>query len=364
MKTEIVLEYDPPKSARVKQVSGMFDLPLDQKLSTTWEHNLPIEEQDWQIGLVVGASGAGKSVMAREFWGDRVFESFDWTDRPIIEQYPKDVSIHDITALLTGVGLGTVPAWLRPYSTLSNGERFRADMARAIAETGDDETIVIDEFTSVVDRQVARIASNSVQKAIRRSKRKLVAVTCHYDVIDWLQPEWVYDVTHQAFTWRSVQPRPRLRYQIFEADKTIWPVFARHHYMSPELHTAAKCFVATVDDELCGFVSYFHFPHPKVKDIKFGHRVVVLPDYQGLGIASRLAHWLGQHVSEQGYRFRSATAHPAMIGIYTRSPRFREIGRQKKLSSGKRSMMTKSNLQARRLLVRSFEYQPPKKETP
>lgn len=359
MKVQIDLAYDPPKTARSQQLSGMFDLSLDEKLSTSWTHTLPIEDKDWQIGLIVGASGAGKSILARKVWGDRVIERFDWSDTAIVEQFPKSMGIHDISGALNSVGLGTVPAWLRPYSTLSNGERFRADMARAIAETGDDELVVIDEFTSVVDRQVARIASNSVQKAIRRSKRKLVAVTCHYDIIDWLQPEWVYDVTDSTFTWRSVQPRPKLRFQIYQAEKSIWPVFARHHYMSPNLHTAAKCFVATVDGDLCGFCSYFHFPHPKVKDIKFGHREVVLPDYQGLGIASRLVNWMAQHVSDQGFRFRSAAAHPGMIAMYSRSPRWREIPPAKGIATGPNAIMKKTNLSSRRFRIRSFEYQPP-----
>jgi GNAT superfamily N-acetyltransferase len=365
MKTEITLDYDPVKTARVKQVSGMFDLPLTEKLSTTWQHNLPIEDKPWQIGLVVGASGAGKSVLARQAWPDSLRETFDWSNGAIIDNFPKDVGIHDITAILTGVGLGTVPAWLRPYTTLSNGERFRADMARAIAETGDDDLVVIDEFTSVVDRQVARIASNSVQKAIRRSKRKLIAVTCHYDIIDWLQPEWVYDVSAQQFTWRSVQPRPTMRFQIYQADRSIWSVFARHHYMSPQLNTSAKCFVATLDGDLCAFSSYIHFPHPKVKDIKIGHRLVVLPDYQGLGVASRVGDWLGEYLADLGYRYRSVDSHPAMIAMRMRSPRWREVGaRAKHVAMGPNSSaaMQKHGMSSRRLAIRSFEFQPKRRD--
>ncbi|MEV1247900.1 hypothetical protein [Nonomuraea sp. NPDC049750] len=69
------------------------------------------------------------------------------------------MSIKDIVALLGAVGLSSPPAWLRPYRTLSNGEAFRASIARALAESGD--LVVIDEFTSVVDRQVAKVAGMS-----------------------------------------------------------------------------------------------------------------------------------------------------------------------------------------------------------
>jgi len=363
VRVDIDLTLDPPRSVRAQQVSGMFDVPLTDKLAASWSHNLPIEERPWQVGLVVGASGAGKSVLARELWGDRVVDGFEWTDKPIIDQFPRDMSIRDITALLTSVGFGTVPAWLRPYSTLSNGERFRTDMARAVAES-DGSLVVVDEFSSVVDRQVARVASHCVQKMIRRSNRQFVAVTCHYDVIDWLQPDWVYDVTRLEFSWRSVRPRPAMRLTVHEASTSVWKVFARHHYLSSEIAKSAKCFVACVDGELCAFTSYLHFPHAKTRNIKMGHRLVVLPDYQGLGIASRLEDWLGQWLADQGYRYRNVVAHPAMIALYSRSPRWRETHSRSKSvrTTSKSRSLKRQALSSRRLVVRSFEYQPPAKE--
>jgi ABC-type ATPase with predicted acetyltransferase domain len=47
---------------------------------------------------------------------------------------------------------------------------------------------VVDEFTSVVDRQVAQIGSHAVPKLVRREERKPMVATCHYDVLDSLQP--------------------------------------------------------------------------------------------------------------------------------------------------------------------------------
>jgi hypothetical protein len=123
MEVKIDLTYDPPKTARSQQLSGMFDLSLDEKLRNSWTHNLPIEDKDWQIGLIVGASGAGKSILAREVWGDRVIERFDWSEKAIVEQFPKSMSIHDISgALRPGCGRtrryptanGSVPIWRGP----------------------------------------------------------------------------------------------------------------------------------------------------------------------------------------------------------------------------------------------------------
>src|SRR5690606_4584679 len=131
------------------------------------------------------------------------------------DAFPAAMSASQVTELLNRVGLSSVPTWQRPYHVLSNGERFRADMARLIA--ADDPIVVVDEFTSLVDRTVAKATSHAVQKAIRsRSGRQMVAVTCHYDIIDWLQPDWVVDMATHTFSWRSVQPRPRLRLDIYQ----------------------------------------------------------------------------------------------------------------------------------------------------
>lgn len=345
------------------QVAGMFDVPLEQKNTLTWEHNLPLDEKEWSVGLIVGPSGAGKSVLARELWPEHLKETFDWDNKKtLLDNFSEELSTSEITAALNAVGLGTVPGWLRPYSTLSNGERFRADMARAITET--DELAVIDEFTSVVDRQVAKVVSHCVQKTVRRTSRKFVAVTCHYDIEDWLQPDWVYNVAEQKFTWRSVQPRPSINLNIYQASTKHWAAFAKHHYLSASILSSAKCFMATLDDGTpVAFTSYRHFPHPKTKNIKMLHRTVVLPDFQGLGIGQILHNWVGQRLAEKKYRLRNVTSHPALIAANARSPRWRSVGAaSKKVNTTSKGSMAKAQLSARRLAVRSFEYVPVKEK--
>lgn len=356
MKTDITLTSSLERTARTMQISGMFDYELGDSQTLSWHHDLPIESRDWNVGLIVGPSGAGKSVLAHKLWGDLVRDAHDWDDRAIVENFPAGVGISEITSTLTAVGFGTVPAWLRSYSTLSNGERFRADMARSIIDAT--EPIVIDEFTSVVDRQVAKIASHAVQKTVRRADKKFVAVTCHYDIEEWLQPDWVYDVASQEFRWGSVQPRPQLDLRIYPATSAFWGMFARHHYLSADLHPAAQCFVAFIGDQPVAFTSYLHFPHAKVRDIKMGHRLVVLPDYQGLGIASRLEDWLGEYLHERGFRYRNVVAHPAMIRLYSKSPRWRNTGKVKRVATSAKSINKEANLSSRRLAVQSFEYAP------
>lgn len=364
---------------RVLQVAAIFDVPPAQTSVVSIEADLPLHERPWHVGLIVGPSGAGKSSTARALFGDALCDGFDWShDRAIVDDFPADLAIRDITGLFTSVGFGSAPAWLRPFRVLSTGEQFRATLARALAETYTTRDLVVfDEFTSVIDRQVAQVASHALQKTIRRMDRQFVAVSCHYDIIDWLQPDWVFQPHTGAFVWRSLQRHPPLPLAIHQVDRAAWRLFAPHHYLSSELHTGAKCFGAFLDNGDCvAFTSYIHFMHPRTDNIKMGHRLVVLPDYQGLGIAGRLDDWLGQYLYDRGLRYRNTVAHPAMIAYYSRSPRWRETDSdnsahkrsRKGLHTGPQvnssgvtrlTKLVKNNLNPRKLNTRGFEYTPP-----
>jgi ABC-type ATPase with predicted acetyltransferase domain len=197
---DIVVETPISGSVRAAQVSSMFDVPPQKTARLEWHGQLPIEEQPWNVGLIVGPSGSGKSTILRDVF--RQTSEFEWSAVSVIDDFDKKHSVEDIARICQAVGFNTIPAWLRPYGVLSNGEKFRVDLARRLLEHG--EMIVCDEFTSVVDRQVAKIGSHAVQKFVRRSKRQFVAASCHYDLEEWLQPDWVLEPATMVFRWRSV----------------------------------------------------------------------------------------------------------------------------------------------------------------
>jgi energy-coupling factor transporter ATP-binding protein EcfA2 len=359
-KIEITSSCPVRKTPRVAQMSALFDVPVEARAVNRWTLDIDLDARPWSVGLVVGPSGSGKSTLARELWPAEWAAKHEWDpEASILDAFPAGMGIKEVAGHLTGVGLSSPPAWLRPHHTLSGGEAFRADMARSLAEAKG-SLVCVDEFTSVVDRQVAKVASHAVQKAVRRQSGQLVAVTCHYDVIDWLQPDWVVDMVDSSFAWRSVQPHPRLDLEVFAIDRAAWRAFARHHYLSSALATGAQCYGGFIGGQCVAFTSYIHFPHPHTRNIKAGHRLVVLPDYQGLGIAGRLDDWLGQHLYEQGFRYHNTIAHPSMINYYSRSPRWREIGGRRSLSttSTDKTMRARA-LDPRFLGTRSFEYTPP-----
>ncbi len=129
--------------------------------------------------------------MVKHLFGNKLYDGWN-SDRPIIDDIAPNKNLNKVTGALSSVGLGDVPAWLRPFKVLSNGEQYRAGLARLM--TTDTEKVVIDEFTSVVDRQIAKIGASTFAKTWRKTKgRQIVLLSCHYDIIEWLQPDWIYD---------------------------------------------------------------------------------------------------------------------------------------------------------------------------
>lgn len=93
---------------------------------------------DWNIGVVAGPSGSGKTSIGKTIFGDNKIANLseEWhTDRPIVDDIAPSRDFNIVTGMLASVGLGDVPAWLRPFHVLSNGEQFRAGLARLICES-------------------------------------------------------------------------------------------------------------------------------------------------------------------------------------------------------------------------------------
>ena len=305
----IVRETDVVRTGRVKQLEGMFDVPPTQRAKNTWAVDLDIGD-DWNVGLIVGPSGSGKTTVARELFADHIIEGFEWPhDKSIVDAFPKGMSIKEITSLLSRVGFSSPPSWVRPFRTLSNGEQFRVTIARALAENPD--LCVIDEFTSVVDRTVAQIGSAAIQKAVRKRGQKFIAVSCHYDIVEWLEPDWVYE-PHTNHLARDCLQRPSIEITVRRVDKTAWRLFKHHHYLDTTLHRAAKCFCAFIDDKPAAFTGVIHFPHPKRSGWK-EHRTVCLPDFQGVGVGNALSNYVASLFRATGKPYFSTTGAPGMI---------------------------------------------------
>ena len=204
---------------------------------------------------------------------------------------------------------------------LSNGEKFRADLARLVAEAP--PRVVVDEFTSVVDRQIARIGALAFQKAWRRTGGKAILLSCHYDIMDWTEPDWVFDTATCGYTGGRRRRRPSIELEIRRHGWEEWPRYEPHHYLKVPPMVAAQCYSATVGGARVAHVAVS--PKLEVGGLR-ACRLVVMPEWQGAGIGLRFLNEVCRFELEEG-RFAGRadrvffhTSHPGLAAALRRDP--------------------------------------------
>ncbi len=365
-------------SFRVQQVAGMFDVSLAEKCSERFSVELPTPEEHWDVGLIVGPSGSGKSTIAREFFSEELYGESEWpTDKAVVDCFG-ELPVHQVVELFTAVGFSSPPSWVKPYQVLSCGERFRCDLAKALsnAEFGlrnaecktseffdsalrnphsEFPLVVFDEFTSVVDRNVAKACSTAIANGIRRGNIpcRFVAVTCHYDVAEWLEADWVLDMATGRLERRRLR-RPRIDVEIYRCQMAAWQLFARHHYLSGSLAPGARCYLATWNGEPVTFCATL--PLITRKNHRRFTRIVTLPDYQGMGIGMKVVAAVASLHRQEGLRINVTSSHPALIRHCKHSALWRTVNVRKAGSSPRGTGRFKQYRGATGRAVVSFEY--------
>lgn len=314
-------------SYRANRVRSLFNVEKLQGSSHSIAVDLPIDERPWSLGLVVGPSGSGKTTLGRRILGDAALHrGFAWRDdRPIIDEIGPEADFNEVTGALASVGLGTVPSWLRPFGVLSNGEKFRAELARILIDQP--ARVVVDEFTSVVDRQIAQVGAAAFAKAWRRAATgQAVLLSCHYDIVEWLQPDWLLDTREWQFGWRSVQRPPRIDVDVLRTNWSAWRSFEAHHYLKLPRMVGSFPYLATVRGEPVAFCAVATQTGLKSARIS---RLVVMPEWQGAGVGLRFlnavaADWLaGRNRYAMPLQSNITTSHPGLVGALARSPLWR-----------------------------------------
>jgi GNAT superfamily N-acetyltransferase len=236
-----------------------------------------------------------------------LISNFDWLE-------PKEA-----TFLLSAMGLSSVPTWLRPFNTLSNGEQYRANLAYIVGSAIENEVILIDEYTSVVDRDVAKAMSNALQKYIRRTNKKIVLASCHFDIMEWLQPDWIYSPSKGRLEIAPSLRRPEIELQIVRCRYETWNLFKHHHYLTEDLNKSANSYVILLNDKPIAFLGILPFPHGHIKNGYRISRIVVLPDFQGLGLGSKLCDYISQLYAKENRTMYIKTSNPALWKYFENS---------------------------------------------
>ena len=288
---------------------------FDYTFEGTSEFEIPVmpsPPKDFKLGVIVGSSGSGKSTLLKQFGNE---EEVTWDNNKSIVSHFNDPIEANIK--LSAVCLNSIPTWGKPRNVLSNGEGFRADLARKLKNNA-----VIDEYSSVINREVAKSCSVALSKYIKRHNLKnIILASCHDDILEWLQPDWVYNTDTQEMLRGSLR-QPKIHVQIHRGDRRYWELFARHHYLTSKLPPVVRSFILTWDKRLIGYIASIALPSriPPLYDgdnRKFFRecRTVILPDYQGLGLGTRFSNAVADIHIEQGLRYFSKTSHK-MMGEY------------------------------------------------
>lgn len=290
-----------------------FDIQNKEETSVSIPINLgEAKTFDWNIGVVLGGSGAGKTTILKKC-GQLKQPKFD-LEKPLISNFdwlnPKEA-----TLLLSSIGLSSVPAWLRPFHLLSNGEQYRATLAYLVSSAKNNEVILVDEYTSVVDRDVAKAMSFSLQKYVRKNNKKIILASCHYDILEWLMPDWTYSPQKGGVLEKHDylrQNRPKIHLQISRVEPETWDLFKKHHYLTELNNKAYAHYLFEWNDKPVGINIISPLPSGSLKNAFRESRLVVLPDYQGLGIGYEISRITGAIYRSVGRRYFTKTVHPAL----------------------------------------------------
>ena len=281
----------------------------DIKDYTQPDFNVPDLSKMKGITLVVGSSGSGKSTILKEN-GYMDLEDYD-PSSSVIDLFS---SVEMAEYLLLASGFRSIPAWFRTPNEISNGEKARLEIALML----DNNRFVIDEFTSVIDRPTAKSLSQSLMKYVRKNNLDIIIASPHRDIIEWLLPDNVYDTDKQEFIKDLPRKIPNTDVTIKPTTKSDWIYFRKHHYLNTNLKGGMHCYIAEVCDVKIGFVSVMHMTGRDIKSFWRESRLVIIPEWQGLGIGKMLSDYVANLYLKSGHRYFSKTAHPA-LGEYRES---------------------------------------------
>jgi len=248
--------------------------------------------------------------------------------------------------MLCGVGLTSVPCWIRPAYTLSNGQRARAECALQMARE-DSDIVVIDEWTSVVDRTVAKVMSHCIQKHARKNKKKIVLLSCHYDVVEWLNPDWIIDANKQEYINRRLlcqnfKRTEQLQFEVRTCSKSTWQYFSRYHYLSEKLAGGYQLFYGLYcGSEQIGFLVYSNYvPHRDKNKPMMLHfnRLVIHPDYCGFGIGVHFLDATAKAVKDLGFEVLGKLSSKPVFNALSKNPRWKLISVKRDTKPQKQSI--------------------------
>jgi ABC-type transport system involved in cytochrome c biogenesis ATPase subunit/GNAT superfamily N-acetyltransferase len=301
----------PVLTERTREVAEAFGLGADQTREFTLYDSICIGIKPTDVVLITGDSGSGKSALLKALKTDLGEDAADaknipiQTDKPIIETIGANTT--KAIEALSQVGLNDAFIFLRPYSQLSDGQKHRYQTALLAAS--DKPFWVIDEFTSTLDRDTAKILAFNLQKLARKHGKAVIAATTHRDLLRDFTPNvhihkrYGKEVTVRYYPKaKAAQCSLTRQMSIVQGIKADYEALTEFHYRAHRTPPTRKIFALKRKDELCGVVVYCYpppmcFGRSKVwkgnikalqKEVSVVSRVIVHPKYRSIGLGEKL----------------------------------------------------------------------------
>jgi ABC-type lipoprotein export system ATPase subunit/GNAT superfamily N-acetyltransferase len=306
----------PKPTERVVAVAESFGLGLDQ-----WEKFVVYDDVELKIGstdivYISGESGSGKSVLLKALEKDikqdmglttiNVADIEVETDKPLIETVGK--TVEESLELLSKVGLNDAFLFLRTFSQLSDGQKYRYKIAKMIESKA--QFWIMDEFAATLDRDTAKIVAFNVQKLARQQRKAVLAATTHTDLYEDLQPSvhihkrFGKEIQVNYYPSKPLKECSLLKQiHIEEGTTKDYKMLSSFHYRSHHVGAVRKIFRAVRDNEICGVIVYTYpgigvagrrkiLPKMPIAELnqKLSNimRVVVHPKYRTIGLGQKL----------------------------------------------------------------------------
>jgi ABC-type ATPase fused to a predicted acetyltransferase domain len=294
-------------------VAEAFGLGIDEtQRFKVLDAELKMGPQD--IVYITGDSGSGKSVLLRAIRTDLGEEAIDLSevavdpDKPLIETV--GATVEEGLELLSKVGLNDAFLFLRTYSQLSDGQKYRYKIAKLIES--DKQWWLMDEFAACLDRDTAKIIAYNLQKIARQQGKAVIAATTHSDLTEDLKPSVLVRKRFGEEIRIDYYPNNLAtecsltkEMKIEEGTRADWQKLASFHYRGHRTAPARKIFRMTRGDELCGVIVYSYPPPacfgrrkvlPKMtmqqlnQQLSIINRIVIHPKYRTIGLGEKLIH--------------------------------------------------------------------------